>query len=276
MLQALGAAFAAGMIAIAVTWSIERWGGRVGGLLGTLPSTIIPASCGIYAGGDLLVFQRAMDAASAGMLVNAIFLWSWRVLPPKLPAWSLPIRLGVMAVASLGIWLVLAVGVVRLGNWQMGTLDTAWLGWSGLALLVVFGLLGSWRGVPAPRGARSVSRWMLLCRGAFTAIAIGVAIGIAQWAGGLAAGVASIFPAMFLTAMLALWLSQGRAVPAGAVGPMMLGSSSVAVYAMVARGAMPAWGMLEGALAAWVVAVLVATMPAWFWLGWRRGVTNAS
>ena len=35
-------------------------------------------------------------------------------------------------------------------------------------------------------------------------------------------------------AMIALWLAQGEAVQAGAVGPMMLGSSAVAGYALLA------------------------------------------
>ena len=39
---------------------------------------------------------------------------------------------------------------------------------------------------------------------------------------------------IFLTTMVSLWLSQGEAVPSGAVGPMMLGASSVAVYALLA------------------------------------------
>ena len=242
----------------------------MGGLLGTLPSTIIPASCGIFMTGDLAVFEHAMDAASAGMLVNGIFLWSWRILPTRLPAWTLRWRLMTMTLASLSIWGVLAVLVVTLGGQGGSASDTGWLGWSGLGALVLIGLAASWRGVPAPRGSRPVSKWTLLGRGTFAAIAIGVAIGVAQFAGGLAAGVASIFPAMFLTAMLALWLSQGRAVPAGAVGPMMLGSSSVAVYAMLARSTMPASGMFEGALYAWLGAVLVATMPSYLWLGWRR------
>ena len=62
------------------------------------------------------------------------------------------------------------------------------------------------------------------------------------------------------------WLSQGRAVQAGAVGPMMLGSLSVAGYALWARVLMPELGAGMGALADWTGAVLTTTVPSWFWL----------
>ena len=38
----------AGFVAILVTVAIEKWGGIVGGVLGTLPTTIVPAAMGMY------------------------------------------------------------------------------------------------------------------------------------------------------------------------------------------------------------------------------------
>ena len=273
--DALIGAAAAGGIAIGVTWSIERWGGRVGGLLGTLPSTIVPASVGIFSSNeDVSVFQHAMDSASAGMLVNAIFLYSWKFLPSRLPKWPLLQLLLVMSLLSLGVWLLLAVGLVSASQSLWGVASSAALGWGGLCAVVVIGAGATWRAAPAPRGNRSVSRLALLSRGVFAAAAIGIAIVLSGWLGGLAAGVASIFPAMFLTAMVSLWWSQGQAVPGGAVGPMMLGSASVSAYAVVAREAVPWFGIWTGSLVSWCFAVLLVTVPAWWWLGWRRRVAE--
>ena len=44
----------AGIVAILVTMAIEKWGGIIGGILGTLPTTIVPAAAGMYleAGSD--------------------------------------------------------------------------------------------------------------------------------------------------------------------------------------------------------------------------------
>ncbi|MCP4793368.1 MAG: hypothetical protein GY882_08585 [Actinomycetia bacterium] len=60
-----------------------------------------------------------------------------------------------------------------------------------------------------------------------------------------------MFPAIFMTTMVGLWLSQGPDVPLGAAGPMLLGSTSVAVYAtttseQVFLGTASVGGYLDG------------------------------
>ena len=258
---------------MAVTVAIERLGGRVGGLLGTLPTTIVPASLGLWAEtADLASFQQAMDATPAGMLANAIFLWLWRAVPPHLPAWSIGPKLVMMSVVSLSAWSAMALAAVGGGRaWVAGGGSTLVWGVTATALMVLFGILACLRAPPAPRGARRVGPVVLLARAAFAATAIGLTIWIASVVGPIAAGVAAVFPAMFYTAMASVWLSQGHAVPAGAVGPMMLGATSVAAYALAARWTFDAFGPVAGALTAWLVAVGLATVPAWWWLGRRRG-----
>src|SRR5690606_6179878 len=103
---------------------------------------------------------------------------------------------------------------------------------------------------------RHVPRRALLGRGLLAGAAVGVAVAIGGAGFPLLAGMASVFPAIFLTTMVSLWLAQGEAVPLGAVGPMILGSTSIAGYALAALGP----GL--GAAAAWVVGagVSVATL----------------
>ena len=85
MSSALYSALGAGLVAIAATVAIERFGGRRGGLLASLPSTIIPASIGFWLAGESIeVFRDALFAVPGGMFVSAGFLWCWRVLPPRL------------------------------------------------------------------------------------------------------------------------------------------------------------------------------------------------
>ena len=52
----------AGLVAVLVTMAIERWGGIVGGILGTIPTTIIRATIGIYleAGADDLATSMSL------------------------------------------------------------------------------------------------------------------------------------------------------------------------------------------------------------------------
>ncbi len=270
--RALIAGLFAGGLAVAITVMIERWGGRVGGVLGTIPSTIIPASIGVYVGGDPIAFAEAMDSSCAGMLVSAGFLWTWRTLPPRLPSWPLRRQLVVMVVLSLSGWVLLASGAVALRQAFFEPGATQWFGWGATFILVAVGLGASWRYYPAPKGQRSVSAGMLVARGFCAGLAIFSAIGAAAVLGGFIAGLAAVFPAIFLTAMAGLWISQGQAVPAGAAGPMMLGSSAVAFFALVAKHTIPLYGPAWGSVVAWVFAVVFASVPAAAWLAWRARV----
>ncbi|MFK7927945.1 MAG: hypothetical protein AB8H79_07135 [Myxococcota bacterium] len=257
----------AGTVAIAVTLAIERFGGRIGGLIGTLPTTIVPAALGLW-GDDPVVFGETMGAVPAGMLLNAGFLWLWRVVPPRLPQKAgLGARLAMMTLASLTSWTAAAIGLVLALGWtrHMG-IATLWLGLGTLIVLAIAGLAATRTARPAPAGKRRV-RWpTLLMRGALAGGAIAAAIVLKDVGGPVASGVASVFPAIFLTAMVGLWISQGEAVPSGAVGPMMLGSTAVGGFALLAAFTFPAFGRWGGTAIAWPIAVLLTTLPAYAWL----------
>ncbi|TVQ91013.1 MAG: hypothetical protein EA397_10990 [Deltaproteobacteria bacterium] len=271
MLDLLAAAWwpalLAAIVSVGVTVAIEQLGGKLGGLIGTLPTTIVPASLGLWTG-EASAMTEAMAAVPPAMMLNAGFLWCWRIFPQKIPeGWGLGARLTTMSLLSLSVWLVGALGVVlALRAWLSAELPALGAGLIGLAGLVGIGLWATARPRPAPRGSRKVGPGVLVMRGLFAGAAIGTAVVIGRTGGDLAGGVASVFPAIFLTTMVALWLSQGEAVPAGAVGPMMLGSAAVGTYALLAAWTFPAVGPLLGGAVAWALAALSTTLPAWLWI----------
>jgi hypothetical protein len=272
---ALSALFA-GLVAVAVTLAIERWGGVVGGIIATLPSTIVPASIGIHVASDSdETFAVALAAAPAGMLLNALFLYLWRILPPRLPGSTLAVQLGIMTALGLGLWFGGALLTVSgVAWWRSGGGDSFLLGCVLTLAIVSVGVAATWRAHPAPAGRRPVGPATLAARGLLAACAIGSAVWLASVGGAVAAGVASCFPAIFLTTMVSLWISQGRSVPAGAVGPMMLGSASVAVYALIATWSLPALGIGAGCAFAWLGAAFGSSLPAVLWL--RRRSESAA
>jgi hypothetical protein len=269
----LPAGLFAGIVAVLVTVAIERWGGRVGGVLGTMPTTIVPAALGIAAQTvSDAAFAQAINMAPAGMFLNALFLYLWRLVPPRLPQrWSLRARLAAMTALSLLSW-ALAATVVVLGVRRLAGvgLSLPLFGALTTVALAALGLAASARPIPAPRGRNRVGPLTLVARGALAAAAVGLAVWLASTGLGLLSGVASVFPAIFLTTMFSLWLAQGEAVPAGAVGPMMLGSTSVAAFCVAATYSFPLLGPAPGAALAWVLAVAAVTLPAGLWLGRRR------
>lgn len=264
-MSALLSALFAGVVAIGVTVAVERLGGRLGGVIATAPTTIVPASLGFYAHSqDAAQLRAALAIAPMGMLCNALFLWTWRVVPPRLPAMDLPVRLVLMTVVSLCAWAT--AGTVGLAVLRAVPADA--LLPVGAAFVAASTVAGAWAcrsGVPAPAGRRPVRPIVLVARGVLAAVAVGLAVAIVRVAGPFVAGLASVFPAIFLTTMVALWWSQGEAVPAGAVGPMMLGSASVGAYAIFAALLLPELGP-AGAAVAWGLAVASFTLPAAWWL----------
>jgi len=268
----------AGLVAIGVTLAIERWGGRAGGLIGTLPSTIVPAAIGIFQHAvSVDDFQAAMFITPAGMFVDVLFLLVWQQLPSRLPrTWSLSRRLTLMTVASLTVWFVVATLVIS-GVDQLRRAVPSLFGFAIIVTLsiVVAGILACRRLKPAPKGQRKVSMVTLIMRGVLAALAIGLAIALTRFVGPLIGGVMTTFPAIFLTTMIAVWLAQGEAVQAGAVGPMMLGSTSVATFALVGAHSLPALGLVLGSVVAWLAAACLATLPAWLWLQRQRRAASS-
>ena len=259
----------AGIVAIGASLCIEKFGGRLGGLLGSIPTTIVPASVGFWMSSETPALAReALFAVPPGMMVTALFLYCWRVIPPYLPNRSLPIRLSMMTLASLTIWGFAATSLVLIMGLQ--GLPMALVGVVFFVLQVVFGAWACIQNPPAPKGVKKVGIPVLMARGVLAAAAIGLSVWMAALGIPLVAGVASVFPAIFLTTMLAVWLSQGQAVQEGAVGPMMLGSASVSAYTLFAAVAMEPLGVSLGALFAWGLAVLVISTPAWWWLARER------
>jgi len=263
----LSASFAA-VVAIVVTISIEHLGGHRGGLIGTLPTTIVPAAIGLFdASSSTASFESALLMTPLGMLFNALFLLCWRLVPAWLPPWPSRARLALCCAIALATWGGLASG----GMWAVPQVHllglTEWmaaLGVFGVGLII--GVLACVRNPPGPSAKVSVGPFTLLSRGALAGAAIGGAVWLAQHTGPHIAGLAAVFPAIFLTTMVSLWWTHGEGVGAGAVGPMMLGGTSVSGYALVAAKLIPMQGPALGSLSAWVIAVTCITVPAWVWM----------
>jgi hypothetical protein len=243
------------------------------------------------------------------MLINAAFLQCWRVLPPRLMRRGVPPRrtLWLTVTMSLTVWLVLAALFVA-GTRHAVRRERWWIAMGSLVTLLTVGLLATI--VPeaaagesaeqqrqqreadaqrerARRNQDPVQRAVVppaptppvihelpaLKRLVPRALMAGIAVGGSVLVGSVnasAAGIAAIFPAIFLTTMVTLWLAHGDAVPLGAAGPMMLGSGSVSIYAIVFAWALsPSGSMWLAALGAYIVAALLYSAPVGFALARR-------
>ena len=260
-------------MATLVTVAIEKWGGISGGILGTVPSTIVPAAAGMYLAGGEAALIESMAIIPLGMLVNGIFLTVWIILPPHLSQAKSPLI--ITTISALLIWTFSAIIMLKVAGIALDEkLSAINLGFIGLLLLLLLSVIINWNTTEAAKGKHTVSPFVLVCRGLAAAIAIGFAVWLSGQGQPLIAGIAAVFPAIFLTSMVALWMAQGPTVPRGAAGPMMLGGASVAVYAIVCIWSLPEFGVLIGSTIAWLVAVIGWSLPAFIVLSKRNSFTD--
>ena len=259
-----------------VTVLIERYGGVVGGALGTVPTTIVPAVAGMAAAQDGADLMDSLSVVPAGMLINAIFLSVWIYLPSRTREMSAGRSLAVTTVTALIVWALFGMmAILCIGKASGSGMGARAIATLGVALTAIFGTYLGWSPGESPRGSRDVSKPVLLARGVMAASAIGFSVWVAGLGYPLIAGLASVFPAIFLTSMVALWISQGPSVPRGAAAPMLLGGGSVGVYALVAMYSLDSHGMAVGSVIAWLVAVFGWSVPSYAFLRWRVKVAGS-
>ena len=103
----------AGFVAILATVVVERFGGSLGGVLSSLPTTIVPAAIGIFGrDSDPDQFRRAMSVVPVGILLNAGYLVLWRIIPARLGKRSRNHLLLSTLVLALGAWFLAASTII--------------------------------------------------------------------------------------------------------------------------------------------------------------------
>ena len=163
----------AGLVAILATVIIERGGGALGGII-TLPTTIVPASIGIWGGvSGIGPFTNAMAMVPIGMLLNVVFLGLWRILPK------------LMETKIKGSNLVLAVSIFSILIWSLfaglstfmvekisDDITPSLIGLMATFLAVIIGLIAVKTNPPSPPGINKVGITTLLARGVAAGSAI--------------------------------------------------------------------------------------------------------
>ena len=267
-MDVLWPALAASGVAILATLAVERLGGRAGGILSSIPTTIVPAAIGLWDGGaDPERFRRSMAFVPVGIVLNAGYLLLWRVVPARVGMLTHRNLLAWTVAISLGAWFAAAFLVSVVHEWLAPSVEASlWVGGAAAAAGLALAVAANRVPHPAPAGRRRVGPLVLAARGVAAGIAIGVAVSLARSGLPIASSMARVFPAIFTTIMVATWLAQGAQVPTGAVGPMMLGTLSVSAYALLAAWAFPAMHVAAAAAACWVVATAAVSLPGYAWL----------
>jgi len=231
------------------TVAADRYGSKIGGLIGGLPSTVLVSL--LFIG----VTQSAAAASSTTTLmplaqgINGLFVVSYLFLVPR------------GAVAGFGgafvIWLVLSAALATLGMCPFAVSVCGW------ALLVVACFFAVEKAMIIPSRGRIELRCpagQVVLRALFGGAVITSAVVIARLLGPAIGGIFAAFPAVFVSTLVITYRSGGVDF-SRAVGKsmMMSGLVNVTLYVVAARYLYARHGLICGT----VFAVLLSSATAW-------------
>jgi hypothetical protein len=223
----------------------ERYGSRVGGLVGNLPSNIVVSFIFITLTQDVRFTADAARAVPLGMTINNFFMLAFMVGARR--------GLGVAIGLSLAIWFgaLLAVHAAGLPGWRAATAMFA------ASVAVVFLVME--RGLKLrTHSARAVkySPVQVTARMIFAGAVVATSVIVAHSVGPYWAGLFSTFPAVMMSTLVILSMAQGPAFAGGVAKVLVLSSANILAFAFVAAAAYPKIGLVAGTLLAYTAAVL--------------------
>ena len=216
------------VMSIAVALLIETFGGAVGSAIGTIPSTILPASYLVMVNTDLseeMRLESLLGSVYGVFATDIIFIPSWKWVPQRIPKrWSKGWQVAGATIVTLLLWFVGAVAVTLL----QGLLESLGLPMIGFCVLLMLftlccGVALCWSLPPTPAGKNHVEWYIHLLRGLSSGVVIFFSGMMSQSGLGVAAGAMATFPAIFCATIVSVSLAQGPEVITGALGPLLIG-----------------------------------------------------
>lgn len=229
------------LVVIVVTIIAEKFGTKVGGIFGTLPSTLVIAL--IFIAGNEGT-QFASDAAAvipAELGINVIFLLIFALLIHRSVTFSF--------IATFGIWGVLSSFLVI---FHMDSILVSILIYF-IAVIGSFFILEFWKNKPSSGMVKvHYTAKKIALRGVLAGFFIALAVSLSN-IGSIISGIFSVFPAILSSTMIITYKEHGPDFAAGMAKSMLLGLSSVATYATLVHFLYPSQGVVIGTLFAYLI-----------------------
>jgi len=233
------------LVVIIVMFIAENYGSKVGGILGTLPSTIVVAFVAIaYTEGTNFASEAAL-VVPAELGINVLFLFVFALLIHRSVVGAFVITFAVWSVLSL----LLVYGYIN--NIVLSLLIYV------VCAIISFIILE--KKVKIPSMGKVVIHYTIrkmIFRGVLAGVVIALAVLLSQ-VGSVISGIFSVFPAILSSTMLISVREHGPDFAAGMAKTMMLGLSSVATYATVIHLLYPLYGVIIGSVIAYIASFCV-------------------
>lgn len=222
------------------TLSAERFGSKIGGLIGGLPSTVVIALLFIGLTQSPQIAAQATTVMPFAQGLNGLFVLTFMLL--------IPYGLWAGLLGALLVWLIQSTLLYLL---DIGTFWVSLLGW---LILLVFCYLAVEKWIKVSSHGRiqvSYPASQLVWRALFGGAVIAVAVLMGKLGGPLLGGIFGSFPAMFLTTLVITYQTGGTTF-SRSVGKSILisGLINVPLYEILIRFLYPALGLATGTILA--------------------------
>lgn len=233
------------LVVILVTIIAEKYGTRTGGVIGTLPSTIIIAFLFIALDKGVQFASESVAIVPAEMGINLIFLLLFALLSQK--------RIVVALAGSLLGWTLLTIVIYYSNLTSIIVSLAAYI----VCFLLAFLTLDKKKKITSQDTIKvHYTPLKLLGRSLIAGIVIAIAVTFSN-VGVILSGIFSVFPAIFLSTMLISLREHGAQFTGAMAKGMIYGSPSVVSYAVAIHFLYPLIGILAGTIGAFLIALVV-------------------
>jgi uncharacterized membrane protein (GlpM family) len=240
------------LVVILVTIAAERYGTKIGGIIGTLPSTIIIAFLFIAIDKGTSFAVQSVAIVPAEMGLNLLFLFLFALFAYKGTPLALTISLGLWAIGTLTVYFL--------------NIDNIVFSLLVYIILFLFTLLflDKRKKIVAQSSIRvHYTPLKILFRGLLAGIIIALAVTLSN-VNALMSGIFSVFPAIFLSTMIISMKEHGPAFTDSLAKGMIYGSPSVVGYAVGVYFFYPLTSILIGSVAAFLLGTGISLILYFF------------
>jgi hypothetical protein len=233
------------LIVVLVTIIAEKYGTKTGGVIGTLPSTIIIAFLFIAIDKGVWFASKSVVIVPAEMGINLVFLLLFVLLSQR--------RILVALAGSLFGWTALTI-VIYYSNIPSILVSIALF---LVCFLFTFLILDKKKKIISQDTVKvNYTPFKLLSRSLIAGTVIAIAVTFSN-VEAMLSGIFSVFPAIFISTMLISLQEHGSQFTGAMAKGMIYGSPSVVSYAVSIHFFYPLVGILVGTISAFVIAFVV-------------------
>jgi hypothetical protein len=233
-------------VVIFITVVAEKYGTKVGGILGTLPTTIIVAFIFIALNKGVDFASRSVAVVPAEMGINLWFLLVLIVLVYR----SLTIALAI----SFIFWSALS-SILYYSNLTNIYISFIIFTISVVAIFLILEKVIKIKSQGKVKVKYTVPK--ILFRGVLTGFVITISVLLAN-IGEVLSGIFSVFPVIITSTMVITYYEHGPDFAAGIAKSMVFGCWSVMSYAVVIHFLYPIYGITVGSIAGFFISLIIS------------------